>query len=132
MILALLAGAFGSMHGRLAWSDEPRLAAVSSVKGGPSVRKSISGWVSCNGTVDESQGVARAFAAARHSAFTLVVDCPVLIQTKMDIERIIFIDNGTTVEFTGTGKFTVENVFIPAFVIANSSDIKLINWNVEY
>jgi hypothetical protein len=132
MILALLAGAFGSMQGRLAWSDEPRLAAVSSAKGGPSVRKSISGWVSCNGTVDESQGVARAFAAARHSAFTLVVDCPVLIQTKMDIERIIFIDNGTTVEFTGTGKFIVENVFLPAFVIANSSDIKLINWNVEY
>ena len=131
-ILVLLAGAFGSMHGRQAWSDEPRLAAVSSPKVGPSVGKSISGWVSCNGTVDESQGVARAFAAARHSAFTLVVDCPVLIQTKMDIERSIFIDNGTTVEFTGTGKFTVDNVFVPAFVIANSSDIKLINWNVEY
>jgi hypothetical protein len=46
--------------------------------------------------------------------------------------RPVFIDNGTTVEFTGTGKFIVDNVMEPAFVIANSSNITLTNWNVEY
>jgi hypothetical protein len=96
------------------------------------IRKSISGWVTCDGTSDQSAGVARAFAEAKDAAFTLVVDCPVLIQTGSDISRSVFIDNGTTVEFAGTGKFTVDNVFVPAFVIANSSSITLTNWKVEY
>jgi hypothetical protein len=60
------------------------------------------------------------------------VDCPVNIKIGTDIARTIFIEDGTTVEFTGTGKFTVDNVQIPAFVIADSSNINLTNWNVEY
>jgi hypothetical protein len=95
-------------------------------------RKSISGWVSCKGVTDDTAGVARAFAAAKNGAFTLVVDCPVIIKIGIDISRTIFIDNGTTVEFTRAGKFTVDNVLIPAFAIANSSNITLTNWNVEY
>jgi hypothetical protein len=94
--------------------------------------RSIRGWVSCTGTSDDTAGVAKAFAAARHGAFTLVVDCPVKVKVGMDIARTIFIDDDTTVEFTGAGKFTVDNVFIPAFVIADSSHITMTNWNVEY
>ncbi len=94
--------------------------------------KSISGWVTCNGTSDESAGVARAFAASAHSAFTLIVDCPVRIHIGSDIARAIFIDDGTAVAFTASGKFTVDNVLIPAFVIADSSNITLTGWNVEY
>ncbi len=96
------------------------------------VKKSISGWVTCSGTADDTEGVTRAMAAASHSAFTLVVDCPVRLHIGMDIARTIFIDDGTTVEFTGSGKFTVDNVLLPAFVIANSSNITLTDWNVEY
>jgi hypothetical protein len=94
--------------------------------------KSIGNWVSCNGTSDDTAGVAKAIAAARHGAFTLVVDCPVNIKIGMDIARPIFIEDGTTIEFTGSGKFKVDNIFIPAFVIADSSNITLKNWNVEY
>jgi hypothetical protein len=94
--------------------------------------KSIGKWVSCTGTSDDTAGVAKALAAAKHGAFTLVVDCPVNIKVGMDIARPIFIDDGTTVEFTGSGKFMVDNIFIPAFVIANSSNITMKNWNVEY
>jgi hypothetical protein len=101
-------------------------------KAPPTVEKSIAGWVSCDGTTDDTAGVARAFAAARHSAFTLLVDCPVRLHIGVDIARTIFIDNGTNVTFSGAGKFTVDNVFHPAFVMANSSDIVLTNWNVEY
>jgi hypothetical protein len=97
-----------------------------------SVDKSISGWVNCNATSDQTEGVARAMAASAHSAFTLNVDCPVRIHVGSDIARTIFIDDGTTISFTGSGKFTVDNVLIPAFVIANSSDITLTDWNVEY
>jgi hypothetical protein len=96
------------------------------------VKKSISGWVSCSGTADDTEGVTRAMAAASHSAFTLVVDCPVRLHIGTDIARTIFIDDGTTVQFTGSGKFTVDNVLLPAFVIANSSNITLTDWNVEY
>jgi len=88
--------------------------------------------VSCTGTSDDNEGVTKAIAAASHSAFTLVVDCPVFIHIGTDIERTIFIDDGTTVEFTGAGKFTVDNVMLPAFAIANSNDITLTDWNLEY
>jgi hypothetical protein len=88
--------------------------------------------VTCDGTSDDTRGVARAFEAARHNAFTLVVDCPVRLRIGIDIDKTIFIDDGTTVEFTGAGKFTVDNVFHPAFAMANSNDITLTNWNVEY
>lgn len=94
--------------------------------------KTIDSWVSCTGTKDDSAGVAAAFAAARNNAFTLVVDCPVLIHSGLDIARVIYIDNGTSVEFTAAGKFIVDNVMHPAFVIANSTNVTLTNWNVEY
>ena len=101
-------------------------------RGTATLRKSISGWVSCNEISDDTKGVVRAFQAASHNAFTLVVDCPVRLVIGTDIARTVFIDDGTTVEFTGSGKFTVDNVFHPAFVIANSRNITLTNWNVEY
>ena len=96
------------------------------------VKKSISAWVSCGTAADDSAGAAKAFAAAKNNAFTLVVDCPVHLQTGLAVDKGIFIDNGTTVEFTGTGKIYVDNLFHPAFVIANSSNITLTNWNVEW
>ena len=108
------------------------IAGGSLAKAPPTAAKSIAGWVSCDGTTDDTEGVARAFAAARHSAFTLVVDCPVRLHFGVDIARTIFIDNGTYVTFTGAGKFTVDNVMHPAFVMANSNDIVLTDWNVEY
>jgi hypothetical protein len=95
-------------------------------------RQSIRNWVSCDGRTDESTGLAHAFAAARHGAFTLVIDCPVRVHIGMDIAKPIFIDDGTSVEFAGGGKLTLDNVFIPAFVIVDSSHIALTNWNVEY
>ena len=95
-------------------------------------RKSISSYVSCSGTSDDTAGATKAFAAAKNSAFTLVVDCPVRLHSGVAVDRGIFIDNGTSVEFTGNGKFIVDNVFHPAFVIANSNNINLINWDVVW
>jgi hypothetical protein len=95
-------------------------------------RKSISSYVSCSGTGDDTAGATKAFAAAKNSAFTLVVDCPVRLHSGVAVDRGIFIDNGTSVEFTGSGKFIVDNLFHPAFVIANSNNINLTNWNVVW
>jgi len=94
--------------------------------------KSISEWVTCGGTTDQTTGAMAAFAAARNNAFTLVVDCAVHLHSGLAIDRGIFIDNGTTVQFTSAGKFYVDNMFHPAFVIANSNDISLIDWNLEW
>ena len=105
---------------------------TSAGSGASDLQKSIREWTACDGAVNASEGVARAFAAARHAAFTLIVDCPVRLHIGDDIARTIFIDDGTRVEFTGAGKFIVDNVLHPAFVIANSSGIVLTNWNVEY
>jgi hypothetical protein len=113
-------------------SPSPTPTSTATAPSAPAIRKSIAGWVDCTGTSDDTAGVAKAFAAARNGAFSLVVDCPVNIKIGTDIARTIFIDEGTTVIFTGSGKFTVDDVQIPAFVIADSNDITLIDWNVEY
>ena len=73
-----------------------------------------------------------AFAAAKNNAFTLIVDCPVLLHSGLAVDLGIFIDNGTTVQFTGNGIFYVDNMFHPAFVIANSSQIALLGWIVQW
>jgi hypothetical protein len=88
--------------------------------------------VSCTGTTNDTTGAQAAFAAAKNNAFTLVVDCPVFLHSATAIDKGIFIDNGTTVQFSGSGKFIVDNMFHPAFVIANSSNITLTNWNVQW
>jgi hypothetical protein len=110
-------------------------AAVAGMRAGSAsvpVKKSISAWVSCTGTSDDTSGAIKAFDAARHGAFTLLVDCPVRLHSGPAIDRVIFIDTGTSVEFTGSGKFFVDNLLHPAFVIANSNNISLLNWNVEW
>ncbi|HTZ89447.1 MAG TPA: hypothetical protein VMA71_03850 [Alloacidobacterium sp.] len=94
--------------------------------------RSIHNWVRCDGKSDDNAGVTAAFAAAKNDAFTLVVDCPVFIHVGTDIRRPIFIDNGTTVQFTKNGLFKVDNADIPAFVIANSEKIRLLGWQVQY
>lgn len=94
--------------------------------------KSIQEWTACDGTTDDSVGAAAAFAAASNGGFTLVVDCPVRLHIASDIARPIFIDNNTTVQFSGSGQFIVDNVFQPAFVIAGSQNVTLTDWNVEY
>jgi hypothetical protein len=94
--------------------------------------RSISEWATCGGAVDSARGVAAAFAAARNNAFTLQVDFPVFIHIGEDYTRPIFVDNGTTVNFTSGGKFIVDNLFVPALVIVNSSNIAFTNWNVQY
>ena len=105
---------------------------LSSAAAATEVKRSLRDWAVCNGTTDDTGNFKKALTAAKNSAFTIVVDCPVRLKIGNDITHSIFIDNGTTVEFTSGGKFTIDNVMIPAFVIANSHDITLTNWNVEY
>ncbi len=110
------------------------LMGTGAAHGGPqsASKKSIRSFVSCSGTGDDTSGAVKAFAAAANSAFTLVVDCPVRLHSGVAVDRGIFIDSGTSVEFSGNGQFIVDNLFHPAFVIANSSNIHLIDWNVVW
>ena len=94
--------------------------------------RSIRNWVHCDGKSDDAVGAASAFAAAKDNAFTLVVDCPVFIHVGTDIRRPIYIDNGTTVQFTGDGLFKVDNADIPAFVIPNSVKVRLFGWRIQF
>lgn len=100
--------------------------------GTSSAEQSIKHWATCDGNADDAAATAKAFAAARHGAFTLIVDCPVRLHSGSEVGRSLFIDDGTRVTFRGAGKFIVDNVFQPAFVVANSSDITLTDWDVEY
>ena len=100
--------------------------------GTSSAEQSIKHWATCDGNADDAAATAKAFAAARHGSFTLIVDCPVRLHSGSEVGRSLFIDDGTRVTFRGAGKFIVDNVFQPAFVVANSSDITLTDWDVEY
>ncbi|WP_158750896.1 hypothetical protein [Acidobacterium sp. S8] len=110
----------------------PAMIAAAHAQSGATTSRSIHSWVHCDGKTDDDAGVIAAFAAAKNGAFTLTVDCPVFIHVGYDIDRPIYIDNGTTVQFTQNGLFKVDNVHIPAFIIANSSKIRLLSWNVQY
>lgn len=76
--------------------------------------------------------VAEAFAAAKNNAFTLLVDCPAYIHVGSDILRPIFIESGTTVEFSPDGLFVIDNAFVPTWVIANSEQVVLAGWRIKY
>ena len=110
----------------------PVWAQLRSSEPGTAAKKSIRQWAVCDGRADDTAATAQAFAAARHNAFTLLVDCPVRLHIGADISRPLFIDDGTSITLNGAGKFTVDNVLQPAFVVANSSEITLTNWDVEY
>jgi hypothetical protein len=94
--------------------------------------RSIRTWVHCDGKTDDEAGVTTAFAAAKGGAFTLVVDCPIFIHVGTDIRRPIYIDDGTTVQFTAAGLFKVDNIQIPAFVLVNSTKVRLLGWRVQF
>jgi hypothetical protein len=96
------------------------------------IKKSIRNWATCDGVTDDAVGVAQAFAAAKNNSFILEVDCPVYVHIGMDVAKPIFVDNGTSVDFTPNGLLIVDNELIPAFVFANTNDVTLTNWNVEY
>jgi hypothetical protein len=94
--------------------------------------RSIRNWTHCDGKTDDNAGVVSALAAAKNNAFTLVVDCPVFIHVGTDVRRPIYFEDGTTVQFTGTGLFKVDNEQIPTFVLVNTSKIRLLGWRVQY
>jgi hypothetical protein len=98
----------------------------------PIVSKSISEWVACDGLSDDTEGVARAFEAAKNNAFTLVVDCPVRLHTGTEIRISVTIEDGTTVKFTGAGEFRVDNDSPPAFEVPNPEAVSFVDWNVKY
>jgi hypothetical protein len=107
-------------------------AAIADAQPAMAPSRSIRNWTHCDGKTDDDAGVIAAFAAAKNDAFTLVIDCPVFIHVGMDIRHPIFIDSGTTVQFTTNGLFKVDNVQVPAFVIANSVHIRLLGWRIQY
>ncbi|WP_407117228.1 hypothetical protein [Bradyrhizobium sp. LMG 9283] len=94
--------------------------------------RSIRDWTTCDGKRDDRNGVAAAFNEAKNHAFALVVDCPVYIHVGNDISRPIFVEDGTSVQFGPEGLFITDNVLIPTWVIANSSQIDFLNWRVKY
>jgi hypothetical protein len=104
--------------------------ASADVLSGP--HESIASWTTCDGIADDWAGATKAFAAAKGGAFTLVIDCPLKVHIGSDIERPIFVENDTTVAFTGAGKLTIDNLFVPAFVMANTTKTTFIDWNVEW
>jgi hypothetical protein len=54
------------------------------------------------------------------------------LHTGIEISRSVIIEDGTTVKFTGTGEFRVDNVFPPAFEVPHPNAVTLIDWNVKY
>ncbi len=94
--------------------------------------KSLSHWATCDGQTDDTAAVAAAFAAAAGGGFTLVVDCPARLHIASDIAKPLFLDDNTTVQFSGSGVFIVDNVLQPAFVVAGSQNVILTDWKVEY
>ncbi len=94
--------------------------------------ESIRNWAVCDGETDDLANFNVAVSQAKYGAFQLLIDCPLYLKIGMDIAKPIFIDNNTSIIFSNQGLIKVDNVFVPAFIIANSSNINLTGWNIEY
>ena len=92
--------------------------------------RSIRDFTACDGRSDDTEGLRAALTAAGHNAFTLVVDCPVVVRIGDDVAKPIFVESGVTVQFSGAGQLIVDNSGIPAFIVANSSDVHLLGWRI--
>lgn len=129
-VLACSAGSDGSISNNAFAADSQANSQGSPVQN--PVRRSIGQWAKCDGVTDDRNNFANALSAAKNNAFTLVVDCPLNLRIGMDVAKPLFIESGTTIVFDKKGLITVDNVLVPAFVIANSSNINLQNWSILY
>ncbi len=109
-------------------------SAIVNIVGGtkPVITKSISGWVSCSETIDESAQLAAALQAAANNAFTLIVDCPVRLHTGTAATRSIPVPDGVTIQFEGAGEFLAVSNGPPALTVADPSQVTFINWTYTY
>jgi hypothetical protein len=94
--------------------------------------RSLREFAACDGTTDDNLATAKAFAAARHHAFTLRVDCPAWLHVGTDLGRQIYVDDGTVVDFADGGVFIVDNTLVPTFGLVDVNDVTFTNWRVEY
>ena len=96
-------------------------------------QKSVKTWAKCDGVTDDLKAMTTAMDAAKNNAFVLVVDCPLFLHIGSDIAKPIFIEDNTTVIFSGnTASITVDNIMVPAFVLANTTNATLTNWNIIF
>lgn len=93
---------------------------------------SIRDYATCDGITDDLANFKLAINDIKDNKHTLVIDCPLYLKIGMDITKSVFLNDGTSIVFRSGGLIKVDNIFVPAFVIANSSDIHLSNWNIQY
>lgn len=74
------------------------------------------------GVLDSRAGLIAALAAVAGTNLTLQIDCPVKITIGFDYTKPVFIRSGTNLSFTPTGKFILDNSFVPAFIFLNTTD----------
>lgn len=74
------------------------------------------------GVLDSRTGVFNAFAAVAGTNLTLKIDCPVRVSIGFDYTKPIFVRSGTNLSFTPTGKFILDNSFVPSFIFLNTTD----------
>ncbi len=94
--------------------------------------KSIKQWVSCNETIDETNQVAAALAAAANNAFVLNVDCPVRFHTGAAANQSISVPDGVTLQFTGSGEFLTGDGGPPALSVDHLELVTFIDYNQSY
>lgn len=98
----------------------------------PVGHRSLREFAHCDGHTDDWSAINGALALASKNHFTLEVDCPAYIHVGMDASRPVFLENNTNVSFSGNGRFIVDNHFIPAFILANVSHVRLEGWRIQY
>ena len=99
---------------------------------GPTVTKSIRGWVSCSETIDESAQLEQALLSAANNAFTLIIDCPVRFHSGTASLHSIAVPDGVTLSFQGAGEFLMVNSGPPALTVAHPSEVTFLDWNLIY
>jgi hypothetical protein len=84
------------------------------------------------GATNSRTGVANALAAIAGTNTTLMWDCPVYINIGFNTAAPIFVQTGTNVQFTPTGKLYSDGLGLPTFVLMNAHDWSFLDVRYEY
>lgn len=85
-----------------------------------------------SGSTDQRANFISAMDSAIASGKWLVVDVPCFIDIQADWTKPVFLKSGLKLKCRGAGRLTVNQSFVPAFMIVHQSNIKLYDLEVQY
>lgn len=84
------------------------------------------------GLTDSYAGFVAAYTLAMSQGIPLIIDCKCYISILTNDSKSIFLRTGTMFFGTPSGEITLDNSFIPSFIMHHTTDAMVLNLNIKY